>query len=429
MFSDFLDATTTPKTAKEDSTLFSYMSKLPFVNIYSPLLTIALEAISLGYFGTSKKDQRLINASRESYGSALARLRSTLSSEITRSSLQVRRETLLAILVVSHFDRCVLLPTEEYGNWKMHFWAAQKYVQACGPSSFDSTHFIDQVMVPAVHVSGLLLGIGHRRALNLGSVRSFQRSNSTISLDGVAELVEVPALLQSADILLSDRRGPVDDDVRSLCCQLEEIHYRLQGWLDGMLAGPYNDFVKVIDNEAFDMQIEEHCFLSTTTTFSSHLRFPQPQDAIYFALPATIQLIINCTLLRIYHFRQATTSVPHLRQVSEVEHDTMVTARQLCRTVHYISQLRSMAYAYWITHMIQLVQNFSAEQQAVKELGWCQACLIATRTRLRRIKATSSPTLCRVADLPAGFAAAGRYRTRTLGTEIAPVMQEVRLPP
>ena len=47
----------------------------------------------------------------------------------------------------------------------------------------------------------------------------------------------------------------------------------------------------------------------------------------------------------------------------------------------------------------------------MNELGWCNACLIANKMRIKRLKQTEPPTLCRVEEVLHGIAEAGRYRS------------------
>lgn len=62
--------------------------------------------------------------------------------------------------------------------------------------------------------------------------------------------------------------------------------------------------------------------------------------------------------------------------------------------------------------MLMLCRNVFEAQDRRPELGWCEACLIANQLRIRRIRASDAPTLCKVEDITPGIVEAGKYKSR-----------------
>ena len=95
-----------------------------------------------------------------------------------------------------------------------------------------------------------------------------------------------------------------------------------------------------------------------------------------------------------------------------------MAAEELCKNVYNLSSLSSLAYIDFIKLTLEKARNFFEEQGALKELGWCQACSVATDLRMQRLKLVKPPTLCKLSHLPAGLAAARRFRARKMAVDV-----------
>ena len=62
--------------------------------------------------------------------------------------------------------------------------------------------------------------------------------------------------------------------------------------------------------------------------------------------------------------------------------------------------------------MLMLARNVFEQLGRRPELGWCDACLIANQLRIRRIRESGEPTLCKVEDIMPGIVEAGKYKSR-----------------
>lgn len=177
--------------------------------------------------------------------------------------------------------------------------------------------------------------------------------------------------------------------------------------------------VSTFQTDAFSMIIEEHVFMTCSETIWQFYEFEGAVEgaAAAFAYQMILRLIIDCTLLRIFHFSKTARELSCWRTPREVEQHAFETATQLCQTVYYFSQINDFANSRLIGLMVRLARNFFEEQGVVKEVGWCQGCLIANELRIRRMQHRFPPSLCRLGDLTPSLAAAGRYRARRLRVE------------
>ena len=192
-------------------------------------------------------------------------------------------------------------------------------------------------------------------------------------------------------------------------------------WMEREFAGIVAPAMKGIapigisDLDSFDMSIEEHCFITTSETFKTFHHFlGGPGQVLRCSVSWLALLICDTTLLRLYIRNPATKRVLADRPMQVVEQDAYKWAVEMCRCVYHYSMLQSMAYGDFLKIFVQISRNFFEDYGALREVGWCQACMIATNIRVQRMRATSfRPSLCRVRDVEHDLATAGRYRSRS----------------
>ena len=412
MFADFfqshLPAASPAEVGRARS--ISYLANIPFISISSRLLNDAIDALCFAHLGTARKDQAILNESRERYTSVLATIRHFLS----HSSLHSRggRDLLMSIMIISLFDECMPVEHRGLNSAMTHLWGAQLYLTASSPAQFDLSQPLDRCLILSVFQNAFWLGLARRKPLGkdhpawppVQSAIFPGRTPYTI-------LRQLPGLLERTDSFLNESDRADLATLSALFQELDDVRFQILTLSQEELTAAQSRVIQLTEYEEFDMNIEEHYFIThAEPTFHSFFRFSGPESAVNHACRAIIFLLIDCTLLRLYHFVPDACRLPSRRTPDKVGLDAFDWASQLCRCVYLFSTFRSLAYIDFIIILLEFAQNFFQEQSAWQEMGWCQACLVVTRRRLERLREVRPPTLCRVGYLPAGISGAGRYR-------------------
>lgn len=302
----------------------------------------------------------------------------------------------------------------KWQNYATHLFGAAQYAESVGPTTLDTSQAFDRKLLMWLRFQSLFVCVAKRkrffwdrpewRLLENG----FERGGSR---DWYPLLVPLPGTLEKADVVLThlDKQSQIRA-ATDLCHKLDDFRESLLNWIETDFAGRPG-IAAVTDLEAFDMEIEEHCFMSTSSTFTTFHTFADAAHAMRCATSWFMSLISDCTLLRLLH-TYPEASLTFKRSMHEVERKAHEATRNICRSVYYYSTLNSMAYAYLLWVWIDLAQAFFEEIGSMKEVGWCQACLIAIHMRMVRVRPVRRATLCRVGDLHGAFTDACRYRTR-----------------
>ncbi|PPJ56008.1 hypothetical protein CBER1_03383 [Cercospora berteroae] len=182
-------------------------------------------------------------------------------------------------------------------------------------------------------------------------------------------LVPLPGLLELADRLLRQpgRAAPQVRDALDLCRDLDTFREKHHEWAEVDFAGKPGT-VYVTDPDDFDMEIEEHLFMTTSSTFTSFYAFHDAAHAMRCMVSWFMALVSDCTLLRLL---AAYPSAPDYikRTAKEVEQKAFQSATEICRSVYYYSMLNSLAYAHLLCVVIDLVQAFFEDIGSVREAG------------------------------------------------------------
>lgn len=218
--------------------------------------------------------------------------------------------------------------------------------------------------------------------------------------------------MEQADKLLriQKERQPLRAD---LCRALAAYRKQVLDSIEGTLAHD-SWIVSVDDLSQFDMSIEEHCVITTNTTFPKARWFVERRQAFEARMAWIFCLISDCTVLRLLYSSSPLQKCEIERilgkSTKDIENSTFEIVKEICRVVAYFSTSKSLPDAQFNTTYLEMARRFYEEYGAIKEIGWCQACLIAAELRVARLKSVNQPTLCRVADLAPGFIGAIRYR-------------------
>ena len=413
MLSVFLHAHT-PKLQHRrvgDAINLSYFARIPSMDLSSPLLSSAVDSLSFAHLGRNMNDAGLVELSRHRYGEALSSLTKMIdSSEMT---IQNRREIVTAIVLISLYDESMPTAHKATNTWETHYNGVQKYLEMAGPAVFARRDRDDVLLLGNLLPPLYILGLAKRKAV----VFSKPEWQSTLTLTVVLRqfypfMLSLPSMLERVDADMGDSNA----DLAPLCNEFDRAYAAGDKWFKTNLPGVLPGTVHVSDALAFNPDIEEHCFVTGSTTFTQFWLFDHPTQATRACLVWISQLLAECALLRMMLADPARLGfLKHSgRDTEAVIANAHLLAGNLCQAVHYLSGLASMAFADLIVVMLGVGLTFYAESGSFTELEWCEGCIGATLQRKVRLEAIMPRTLCRLAQLGSKLAAGAKYRPRKL---------------
>ena len=232
-------------------------------------------------------------------------------------------------------------------------------------------------------------------------------------------VLPLPGLLEDADAFVQSQRIASDEEML--------VYEELVQKIDRVFSAVYSirhlpengkpRMVQMNDHNAFNIEIEEHAFLISNTTFSEQYNFVSAHRAFAFSQCHQFSLITGCALLQVLYSAFAEKgTVPGGTKISmvDVEQAAYWHASEMCRSVYFYSQ-RSLTAARYLRSLLQCAANFFECYGAVNELSWCRGCLRATEMRIARMQATPSSSLCRLVDVVDGLSAGCKYGPRWKG--------------
>ena len=398
---------------KNPGKVMSYLEMLPNMDLSSPLLSNAVTTLGLAHVAAESGDHRLVQASQATYGRVL----STLMHAIGQPDRKVpfsHREIIASILLMGLYDESTPKQCPVHNGYMTHFMGAEQYVEAFGPSCLDLDNKFDFKLMQFLRMTSFCTGVANRRRVTW-SRPEWRAAEKKAFEEGPKVwyplIVPLPGLLERADELLARpwlaTQHP--DRLVKLCAEFLEWERGLLGWADRRMT-EYPQKLHITDLEAFNPDIEEHCFLTTSNLFPFFHTFHEPGSAMEVTQSWMYCLIAKCTLLRLLRRIPATAAILNMSAAS-VEAAATQLALDLCRSVHAYSALKSLGQAHWLRVYLNAVRVFFEQRGSWKEYGWCQACLIATKLRIERRARSERPSLCRVETLLPGFAEAMRFQS------------------
>ena len=103
------------------------------------------------------------------------------------------------------------------------------------------------------------------------------------------------------DILLNTAH-PSGEELAGIYAQLQRVKGEINlGWAR-QLVKVTPQTIHLSDAEAFNLNIEEHCFFAASPTFLSFPDFEDVGNCIVYSEYAMLLLVNCCTLLRIFYF-------------------------------------------------------------------------------------------------------------------------------
>lgn len=223
----------------------------------------------------------------------------------------------------------------------------------------------------------------------------------------------IPAVLKRLEDLSSNSHI---SEVVSLLEELSALQDSVAEWC------PREDQFEMIeasDDGHLNQEIEEHAFIMSNGAVSTFFRFEEPTAAREIILCWSICLIIECAVIRLCSMRPG-LQTPKVR--GQANRAAVGIARAICRTVWYMSQMPSLAYAKFMKVYIRMAETVFEEAGALteEEKDWTRECLQATGIRMARLMSMNKRTLCCVDEIGPGFTRACRWRSYGLSTETSP---------
>lgn len=294
-----------------------------------------------------------------------------------------------------------------------HLWTAHEYLTSSGASGVSINDDFNTALARNINQCRFWQAISQRNAwdfrpevLQPGEVRGLW------PLPDLA-IQSIPGMLEETDSLIATPAVGNDKRLRNLIDELNAAKRQIALWLRSASGRAlHHSAVNVSQDEAFDLDIEEHCVFTSSDAFEWLYLFPELRDAYAYVCTNVLSLLIDCTLLRLFHFLpSARLYCP--RTPEQTANDAYETAKHLCRCIYTFSRIDSLATIDKSILILKIAQDFFEEQAASKEFGWCQACLVASGLRRRRCVPSPQPVTCSVRNLP-GLARIGQYRARNL---------------
>ena len=375
------------------------------------MMSSAVDTLCLAHLGKHREDQQLVYASQDAYGRVLHSIMKAVSGR--PASRTISRDVIASCLLMSVYNDS-MPGVSSWNNYATHLFGAAQYAQACGPTCLNPAEPFDQKLLMWLRFQTFFVCLGRRKTF-FWSSHEWRAMESRFDPGGSRSwyplLVPLPGLLEKADRCLRQPSRSVSH-VRTaldLCRDLDTFREKHHEWFKIDFAGKPGT-IYVTDAEDFDYEIEEHLFMITSSTVTSFYAYHDTAHAMRCMVSWFTSLVSDCTLLRLLAAYPAASQ--HIGRTSEeVRQKAFDSAIGICRSVYYYSMLNSLAYAHVLLVFIDLAQAFFEEHGSVKEAGWCQACLIATKLRMERVRPARHDTLCRVGDLHGAFTKPCRYRT------------------
>ncbi|OQN98455.1 hypothetical protein B0A48_15725 [Cryoendolithus antarcticus] len=227
MYQTFLDIYM-PKMGRSQSLKFKYMDDMMEVAADHPALRDGLNTLALVQIGHIHRDERLLNASVESYGKALGGL-----AKAVAKAASVHDDTILAaaslLMVCEFFDK---IKTQGPG-WFGHVMGVEQLLLSRGPDSLKSDISL-QLYYNSRHGSlarSYLLRTTDPYSTPEWRAAALRASSQDWGMGLFDVTIQVPGLLQRFDELDDD--GPMallDADLLMMDC--ERIESELRKWLD-----------------------------------------------------------------------------------------------------------------------------------------------------------------------------------------------------
>lgn len=409
MFGDFFEYHLPPDATASHGRTSSYLRAVLEHPNPSRLLQRGIETVCLGSAASRQNDPGLLHAAQKSYSQILAMLQSAVAaSSWQRGGITDVRELLTSISLLTHLDGPLVDSNDPCDSWATHLEGASQVLAVVGPSCFENASTLDCGLARHILSNGNILAVAKRKAWPF--MDRWYENPERLGSTGWAEMGQIfgplPGLLEQTDKALAASPRPDLAHLSRILQQLSAIKYR------GLMLWPEEEpeaNVSVTDLHEWDLTIEEHRF-ATSSRSIPHF-FPRQEELASIRLThrTGYLTVLECTILRIWHY--APSLLPSRKRLRQAESQVFGFALKLCQMLLQVTSSRAIVYALGYRIFLKLSRNVFEQLGATTELSWCNACLIANKMRIKRLKETEPPTLCRVEEVLNGIAEAGRFRS------------------
>lgn len=408
MFADFFEKHYPPSVKVWRQT--TYLRSLVDFTPTTLILKRAVRTIGLIHLAAVTQDARLVQESRISYGRLLGMLQFSLMFPSKIQPLSEAREMVASIALLTHISDDPAISPDSDDSWTAHMMAAQQVCDVRSLAALPNQELLlDQGMMRHVFMNGFFLSLAKRNAKNprVDSIR-IMKSNGWTTL--IPAYHRLPGLLEDTDKALAEKADVIT--LLTIVARLQNILEETAGLFSEVRSPPTIDSALISD---MDSTAEEHLVMADSTTFPQ-LFVPMTKeggaDLLKLFFITMIPLMVHCTILRIWHFRPETLGASPESAQRDTEERAYELARKSCKLSLSFTQNDKVVYISMLRLLLMLARNVFEQQDRLPEMGWCDACLIASKLRMQRVRATASPTLCKIEDITPGLAEAGRYKVK-----------------
>ncbi|GIZ42230.1 hypothetical protein CKM354_000550600 [Cercospora kikuchii] len=422
MLSDFLGANFPSTKARAGlANRGSYLAILPDLDVEStPMLNAAINALCWAHIGAKTGDRRLVQRSQASYGQVLSMLITTVHKN-SRLSLVEPRAVITSMMLLCLYDGSIPMPSDGENGWRAHYWACQNLLGAYGPSCIRLHDPFDKMLFNSLRMPCFFLGVAKRKKIAFGQPEWLQLAQDINPVTDTftsyySAAMRIPSILERVDRILAAPLMPTA--LKGLCQDIYDLRQDVTQWFTSLVSyskDPSWEIPELVEitKRTPMLNNEEHLYMRRSKVFSKFLQFGLPMKIVQnHTLAALAYIVLDCSLLRLLHFKAMTAVCIRPETIKDVEKRAFMQAVGLCQSLYHYTSFDGLAYVDFSEFLNDVALNFFQEVGATKETDWCRGIRAAMTLRRSRIKTDiQRRTLCRMGDAGPGFAMACRYKT------------------
>ncbi|PPJ51578.1 hypothetical protein CBER1_09872 [Cercospora berteroae] len=337
----------------------------------TPALTTALDAICLVHVGTTHNDQRLLEAARMTYGSALAKVRREIIAPDRDASLLVAA---VYLLTICEFFSATAAPDQ---GWRRHIRGILQLLGSLDLAALDSSIRIlvgTLLRGPAVWHAILerkSLPSLHKIQHAIDDGTTFSSSTSFIRL-----AVRVPGIIEQVDLLRYAKPRPTVAALSKCCQEIVCLCNELQQWMSSWADTLVEDAFRIAPISI--LADSKAAIANSKTAFPVAYQFSNPLLAPKHRTYWTCMLSLMQAHLDIY---EAFPDHLHELQSDDQEMERLITtatalADHLCMTIAFDTQPENGYVALFSAlPPLELAAAWYRRRNDAVKLGWCRRAM------------------------------------------------------
>ena len=336
----------------------------------APALITALDAICLVHVGTTHKDQRLLEAARVTYGSALAKVRREILAPQRDASLLVAAAYLLTS---SEFFAATAAPDQ---GWRRHIRGILQLLGALDLAALDPS--IRILVGTLLRGPAVWHAILERKSLpSLDKIQHAIDDGTTFSSSTsfIKMAVKVPGIIELVDLLRYADPRPTVAALTKCCREIVSLCNELQHWMDSWTESLVTPFQVAPISILAD---RKGAVTTSETAFPFAYRFSNPLLAPKHRTYWTCMLSLAQAHLDLF---EAFPENLHELQSDDQEMDRLITtatelADHLCMTIAFDTQPEN-GYVALFSAMVplELAAAWYKRRNDTVKLGWCRCAM------------------------------------------------------